>query len=242
MPTLLASKPATHTIKHTISMFNSGSKPNVCSINLDEKSSGRLDAYHALAERLLATGDWFVGSNQATPTFTATGFSYDLVLLRHFFKDGKLTEFRITLLLDTIHQDIEYLGVFSSDSMLNKRLSLDDAVTDIEALIAKIDSMYKDFAVSEDGQCWDIKLLEEIPFDAEVITQQLGDANYKGERDPCRRNDNLRISHFEQGLRMVICVTKGNKEYMHSISTNNYLKAVFYTRLDEINEMLDTMA
>ena len=242
MATLPASKQTTYMVRHAISMFSNQATPATCNIYYDEKNSGRLDAYHTLAERLLATGDWIASHNQAKPPFSATSHRYDLVLLRHFFKDGKLTELSIKLLLDTTHQNIEYLGVFSSDSKLNERLSLDEAVADIDAFIAKIDAMFVGFAAETGSQCWDIKLTEEIPFDEEVLMQHLlSKFKHKGEKVTSRRYKNIRIEHFVEGLLMVVSFTNGNKEYMHSFSINNYLKAVFYARLDEMNKVLGTV-
>lgn len=239
MPTLLAN-PATVAKTHTINHRNFKSWRNAdyiyVAIELDEENSRRLDTYHELVERLLTSDDgWTAHKGLIEPDFNANCESYNLKLMRHYYKDGNICELKIDLPVDRHSKKIESMrvfgssleygskSVFGSGSVIAEVLSLD---LEVDELVDIIDTLYVKAATTQDGIYH--TTLADIPIDFDLLKETflLKKIKSTNELVPFKTHKDLRVKHFKQGLKMVVSFTNGKVEHDYTISIPEYQNEV----------------
>lgn len=221
---------------------------NYMEFNLDSRHSRQLDAYHALAERLLATGDWITHKNQDIPElfatknpdavdknrtlqlerisangiFTAADYTYNLILMRHYFKDGELDEMSITLPIGKSEDGLSVM-VYTAIENRGHKLSLDDAVADLDAFITHIDDLYKKQAASADGMVHSTHI-KHMKIDYDLLKERFLLQRVDDKNIPYSYYDELKVTSFGQAMFMNVSFVHENVRYDYRVDSTYYLK------------------
>lgn len=197
-------------------------------IVLDDQSSRNLDTYHALVERLVATGDWFIYENKAVPDFTG-GLDNDhtscsVVLIRHFHQNNNIIEFRVELPICTLRNSIGGAKLYLAGCSWGKTdISLTGMSDKLEELEAEINTRFKAFVdtVGDTDNHKAIKL-EEMDIDFELLKEQFLMNNARKRSVPFKSHKNLRITRFLKNLKMEVCFTNGKNDHVRIVSIQSY--------------------
>lgn len=143
---------------------------------LDDKNALRLGAFHNIVAKLVESDDgWFISGNDETDgLLTAQGMHYNLVALRHFFKDGSLGEVSIRATVSSFDKGITDICIsFDCDGISaanDKWIRLEEAIHNPDAVIKDIDLFFHQALDSGYGT-FDYVNLNEMPIDDNIIKQ-----------------------------------------------------------------------
>ena len=230
MPTLTTAN-AIHTIHHRNFKSWRNTDYIYVDIELDEENSRRLDTYHELVERLLTSDSgWTAHKNLIKPDFNANWDTYNLKLMRHYYKDGAICEFRIDLPIDRHGKKIESMrafgssleygsnSVFGSGSVVAVELSLD---LEVDELFDKLDELYVK-AAEVQGRIRQVTLAD-IPIDFDLLKEKfLLKKTKSNELVPFNNHKDLRVKYFKEGLQMVVSFANGKTEHNYTVSIREY--------------------
>lgn len=197
------------------------------SIQLNDESAARLHAYHEVVVKLLAAKNgWMISdalNTDADDAFlNAKDGTYNLVAMRHFMYMGELCEFRIQCAFSVDNNSLSDMTITLQDigahNWQDVVLSLDDAVTDIDAFIETINSTYEAFVPPNDNHIYSVSLSNMV-LDDEILKSMM----------PNRAVDTIKIRGFCKNLSMNALITIiGSGD---TCSANQYLDIKDYLKL-----------
>ena len=216
--------------------------------NLNERNSAQLEAYHALAERLLATGDWITHENQLVPelllnqnpsldnkntviqlerldansTFTAADYIYNLILIRYYFKDGELNEMSINLPIGK-HDDGLTLMAYTAIETRACKIPLEEAVEDLDAVVAKIEALYRKEAASADGMAYRANI-KHMPIDWDLLKERFLLQRVNDKHVSYPNYSELQVKSFSQALFMNVSFVSDKVQYDYRVDITYYRK------------------
>lgn len=233
MTTLLASQANANTI-HTINYKRwmpsraTSSSNEYYDIVLDEQSSRNLDNYHALVERLVATGDWAIYDNKTVPDFTGgldgDHTSCSVVLIRHFFQSNNIIEFRVELPICTLSNSIGGVRLYLAGSSWSKtNISLTGMADKLEEVEAAINKSFQAFVNTIGGADKHRAInLNEMQIDFELLKAQFLMNISKKRSVPFKTHKNLRVTRFLKNLKMEVCFTNGKTDHVRIVDIQSY--------------------
>lgn len=233
--------------------------------NLDGRNSRQIEAYHALAERLLATGDWITHEDREIPEllinqnpdlantnssvqlerihangiFTAEDYTYGLILMRHYFKNGELHEMSIILPIGKLEHGLSIV-VHPTIETRGHKLALDEALIDLDAFIDKINALYKSQAASIDGQVYSIRI-KHMPIDFDLLKRRFLLKRVDDKKIPFSNYDDLKVTSFGQSMFMNVSFMNDNVLYEYRVDSVYYLKLLneHKQRFSETEQSID---
>ena len=233
MTTLLASQANANTI-HTINYkrWLPSRATSDCNqyddIVLDEQSSRNLDNYHALVERLVATGDWSIYDNKTVPDFTGgldgDHTSCSVVLIRHFYQCNNIIEFRVELPICTLSKTIDGVKLYLAGSSWSKtNIHLTGMADKLDVVEYEINKSFQAF-VNTIGETSSHKAIDinDLKIDFELLKAQfLMKVSKKGSA-PFKTYKNLRVTRFLKNLKMEVCFTNGKTDHVRIVNIQSY--------------------
>lgn len=249
---IMSTQSTTQTPKYTVVHRNwrdyRESEYSYSKLNLDSRNSRQLEAYHALAERLLATGDWITSEDQEIPElfanqdlettnennlvplerihpngiFSAQNHVYNLILMRHYFKNGQLQEFSISLPISNIKDGFSVV-VYTAIDTRGYKLSLDEVVTDLDGIISKINNLYKQHAASVDGMVYNTPI-KHMPIDYDLLKERFLLKRVDDKNISFTHYDKLKVISFSQAMFMNVGFVNDDVSYEYRVDITYYLK------------------
>ena len=192
-------------------------------ITLNDESALRLGAFHNIVANLVANNDgWFISGNDETDgLLTAQDERYNLVAIRHFFKNGSLGEARIKASVNSFEKTVTDICLSYNSTELpadsDKWIQLEEAIHNPDAVVEDINAMLNDTLDFSYG-AFDFVSLDEMPIDANIIKQMTMQENA----------ENIKVVSFNENKMMTVTYDfqfNGFTNYGRTeLSVDSYLK------------------
>ena len=191
-------------------------------IFLDEQNALRLGAFHNIVAKLIESDDgWFLcGNDDTNGLLSAQDEHYNLVAIRHFFKNGLLGEARIKASVNSFEKTVTDICLSYNSTELpadsDKWIQLEEAIHNPDAVVEDINAMVNDTLDFSDG-AFDFVNLHEMPIDHNIIKQMT--------MQPTA--ENIKVVSFNENMGMTITYnfqSTGFTKYQRAdLDVNQYL-------------------